>query len=145
VNKYMGRKYARKWRKMSNAVVHRDASWKRESCTARKRKEKSQSIVHHMERGEGFCKVQRTAHEPLETLTPLTDLLYTALVPSSMSLSPSIQRSRMLAPSTNNSMSLFTATLTMSAATFPSQATGKKIRKKDYGWPRTKTLGPCIL
>jgi len=32
-----GERHARKWRKVGNTVVHRDASWKGESCTIRKR------------------------------------------------------------------------------------------------------------
>jgi hypothetical protein len=70
--------------------------------------------------------------EPLGTLTPLTDLLYTTLVPSSMSLSPSTQRSRTFAPSTVKSTSLLIATLTMSAAAYHHGDT--EIRKnKDTG------------
>lgn len=47
---------------------------------------------------------------------PLTALLYTELVPCSMSLSPSMQMSRTFAPSTASSTSFFIAALTMSAA-----------------------------
>ena len=53
---------------------------------------------------------------PLGVLTPLTDLLYTAAVPASTALSPSLQRSITLAPSTASSTIFFVAACTMSAA-----------------------------
>ena len=50
------------------------------------------------------------------TFTPLTDLLYTAPVPASMSLSPSTHRSSTFAPSTASDTSFFSTLFTMSAA-----------------------------
>jgi hypothetical protein len=86
--------------------------------------------------GGGFLageeRETKDSREPLETLTPLTDLLYTAPVPSSMNLSPSTQRSSTFAPSTDSSTSLFTATLTMSAAAYVVMC-HRKIRKKRVG------------
>ncbi|SRR5258707_11536699 len=62
----MGRKYARKWRKMSNAVVHRDASWKRESCTAKKKRKEKKSINHPSYGTWGrFCKGQKDSARTL--------------------------------------------------------------------------------
>ena len=55
---------------------------------------------------------------PFGTFTPFTDLLYTAPVPSSRSLSPSTHRSRILAPSTHFSTSFFITLCTISAATY---------------------------
>lgn len=57
-------------------------------------------------------------HAPLGTFTPFTALLYTAPVPCSMSLSPSMQRSRTFAPSTESSTSFFIAAWTMSEAAY---------------------------
>ena len=53
---------------------------------------------------------------PLLTFMPLTDLLYTAPVPASMSLSPSTHRSSTFAPSTASDTSFFSTLFTMSAA-----------------------------
>ena len=57
-----------------------------------------------------------TVSVPLEALTPLTVLLYTAPVASSRSLSPSTQRSMAFTPSTERAMSCFITSFTMSPA-----------------------------
>ena len=94
----------------------------------RKTKRKREIKINQFDRQLGFWCRDRAQREPLGTLTPLTDLLYTAPVPSSMSLSPSTQRPRIFAPSTDSSTSLFTAALTMSAAAY--HHADAKIRKK---------------
>lgn len=134
-NEMRRRKNARKWRKVRDTIVYRDACWKSESCTTGEKINQS-SVVWDVEGSAG----DKGLYEPLGTLTPLTDLLYTALVPSSMSLSPSTHRSRTFAPSTDISTSLFAATLTMSAATFHHGDTDKK----GLWMTEDKAFGPCI-
>ena len=94
---------------------------------------------------------------PLATFTPLTDLLYTRLVPASMSydnisfyvsltggrctrhhrtLSPSTQRSYTLAPSTQNSTSFLIVLCTISPAAYvmhqhPEQQSANSIKMRD--------------
>ena len=58
----------------------------------------------------------RKKDTPLVIFIPLTALLYTAPVPCSISLSPSIHRSMTFAPSMINSTSFLVTWLMMSAA-----------------------------
>lgn len=86
---------------------------------------------HHNENTIKKSVRQRETYQPkdapLFTLTPLTDLLKTAPVPCSRSLSPSMQRSTTLAPSTDDSITFLITSRTISAASWlPIQYTMKK-------------------
>ena len=90
---------------VGNAVIHADG------CGESKTLDRSQ-----IAREDSNGSIESSKNSPFETFTPLTDLFHTAPVPCSMSLSPSRQMSRTLAPSTHRGRIFFTALLTISAA-----------------------------
>jgi hypothetical protein len=86
-----------------DGVVHGHAGRKSKAC-------------NHVKIGRQGCRLVKGG--PLVTFTPLTDLLYTVEQPSSISLSPSTQMSKILAPSTHSAINFLVTWLTMSAATY---------------------------
>lgn len=94
---------------MRDTVVHGDAGRKGDACSFDHPKFPIQISLKSIYQEQQF-------NVPFVTFTPFTDLLYTALVPCSISSSPLTQSSRMFAPATLSSTSFFITLCTMSAA-----------------------------
>ena len=118
---------------MGDTVVHRNTSRESNACVA-----KSKGELH-------VCWGFRAIDVPFGTFTPFTDLLYTAPVPSSRSLSPSTHRSRILAPSTHFSTSFFITLCTISAATYKHHICAHRSAYKISAKKKEKKkLGPTL-
>lgn len=113
--------YSRERRKVGDSVVDGDTRREANTCSRanpkkiwHRNKKTPQKVYHEYETSD---QEMMKIYAPLLTLTPLTALLYTAPVPCSRSLSPSVQRSITFAPSTANSMIFLITSRAISAAT----------------------------